>query len=73
MTRLDDTLVAIAYVRQSDQIPGLLARVAAAYGMKTVVYLGIGTLDRKVPHGRFHLESAPGTSSVPRAIRMRPQ
>jgi hypothetical protein len=58
MTHIDDTLVAIAYVRQSDQVPGLLARVAAAYGMKTVAYLGTGTLDRKVPHGRFHLESA---------------
>lgn len=49
MTHIDDTLAAIAYVRQSDKIPDLLARVGAAYGMKTVAYLGTGTLDRKVP------------------------
>ena len=49
MTHIDDALAAIAYVRQSDQIPDLLARVAAAYGMKTVAYLGTGTLDRKTP------------------------
>ncbi len=49
MTHIDDTLAAIAYVRQPDQIPDLLARVGAAYGMKTVAYLGTGTLDRKVP------------------------
>ena len=49
MTHIDDTVAAIADVRQSDQIPDLLARVGAAYGMKTVAYLGTGTLDRKVP------------------------
>ena len=49
MTHIDDTLAAIADVRRSDQIPDLLARVRAAYGMKTVAYLGTGTLDRKVP------------------------
>lgn len=49
MAHIDDALAAIADVRQSDQISDLLARVGAAYGMKTVAYLGTGTLDRKVP------------------------
>ena len=42
MTRIDDTLAEIADVRLADQIPDLLGRVGAAYGMKTVAYLGTG-------------------------------
>lgn len=49
MTSMDDTLAEIADVRQSDQIPDLLGRVGAAYGMKTVAYLGTGTLDQRLP------------------------
>jgi DNA-binding CsgD family transcriptional regulator len=49
MTHIDDILAAIAAVRQSDQVPDLLEHVGAAYGMKTVAYLGMGILDRNVP------------------------
>ena len=49
MTHLDDTLAAIAEIRQVDQVPDILARVGAAYGMRTVAYLGTGTLNREVP------------------------
>jgi len=37
----------IAGVTEADSIPALLQRIAAAYGMKTLAYLGTGTLDRK--------------------------
>ena len=49
MNNLDTALAEIAKVRQSDQIPGLLQRVAAGYGIKTVAYLATGTLNRKLP------------------------
>lgn len=49
MTSMDDTLAEIAGVRQSDQIPDFLGRVGAAYGMKTVAYLGTGSLDQRIP------------------------
>lgn len=49
MTRIDDTLAEIAGVTNVDQIPELLGRVASAYGLKTVAYLGTGTLDRASP------------------------
>ncbi len=49
MTHIDDILAAIAEIRQADQIPEVLARVGADYGMKTVAYLGTGALDREVP------------------------
>jgi DNA-binding CsgD family transcriptional regulator len=49
MTDLDATLDEIADVRNSAAIPDLMRRVGERYGMKTVAYLGTGTLDRKVP------------------------
>lgn len=55
MTRIDDALADIADVSQADQIPDLLARLGAAYGMKSVAYLGTGTLDRKVPRREPYL------------------
>ena len=55
MTSIDDTLGAIGGVHQPDQIPVLLAQVAAAYGMKTVAYLGTGTLDRRQPRREPYL------------------
>ena len=55
MTRIDDILAEIAGVRQPDQIFDLLGRVGAAYGMKTVAYLGTGTLDLKLPRREPYL------------------
>lgn len=49
MMIVDDTLAEIADIRRPEQIPDLLARVGVTYGMKTVAYLGTGTLDRRVP------------------------
>lgn len=49
MAGLDSTLDEIAEVRDSASIPDLLHRVAERYGMKTVAYLGTGTLDRQSP------------------------
>lgn len=47
MKRLNAILEEIAGVTEADSIPALLQRIAAAYGMKTLAYLGTGTLDRK--------------------------
>jgi DNA-binding CsgD family transcriptional regulator len=55
LTRVDETLAEIAEVRRADQIPDLLGRVSAAYGMKTVAYLGTGTLDRRLPRREPYL------------------
>ncbi len=55
MTRIENTLAEIAEVRRADQIPDLLARLGTAYGMKTVAYLGTGTLDRKHPRREPYL------------------
>lgn len=55
MTCIDDTLADIADVRRTDQIPDLLGRVGAAYGMKTVAYLGTGMLDRRLPQREPYL------------------
>lgn len=55
MTLFDDTLREIAEVVRADQIPHLLERVGAAYGMKTVAYLGTGTPDRRFPRGEPYL------------------
>jgi len=55
MTSLEATLAEIADVGQTDQVPDLLARVGAAYGMKTVAYLGTGTLDRRLPRREPYL------------------
>ncbi|MBN9310967.1 MAG: LuxR family transcriptional regulator [Devosia sp.] len=49
MTRLDSTLDEIAKVRSSASIPDLLRRIGDRYGMRTVAYLGTGTLDRQSP------------------------
>lgn len=55
MTRIDDILSDIQDVRQAGQIPDLLRRVGAAYGMNTVAYLGTGTLDLKLPRREPYL------------------
>ena len=55
MTCLDETLAEILGVQRDDQIHGLLTRISAAYGMKTVAYLGTGTLDRMVPRREPYL------------------
>ena len=55
MTWLDETLAEISGVQRGDQIPGLLTRISSAYGMKTVAYLGTGTLDRMVPRREPYL------------------
>lgn len=49
MIGLEATLEEIAAVADSAQIPSLLQHVAESYGLKTVAYLGTGTLDRKAP------------------------
>jgi len=49
MTGLDSTLEEIAKVQVGEQIADLLRRIATVYGMKTVAYLGTGTLDRNAP------------------------
>jgi len=55
MTYIDDTLAEIAELQHADQIPQLLARIGDAYGMKTVAYLGTGTLDRCLPRREPYL------------------
>lgn len=55
MIPLDATLTTIAEIRHSDHIRELLQCVAAAYGMKTVAYLGTGTLDWKAPRREPYL------------------
>lgn len=55
MTSLDDALSAIGEVRRADQLPNVLGRIGAVYGMKTVAYLGTGTLDRRVPRREPYL------------------
>lgn len=55
MTSIDDTLAEIGDVHEANQIPEILSRVAAAYGMKTVAYLGTGTLDRRLPRREPYL------------------
>ncbi|RUV30391.1 hypothetical protein [Mesorhizobium sp. M5C.F.Ca.IN.020.32.2.1] len=49
MNGLDATLEEVGQVGDAEQIPGLLQRVAERYALKTVAYLGTGTLDRKFP------------------------
>ncbi|RUV81789.1 LuxR family transcriptional regulator [Mesorhizobium sp. M5C.F.Ca.IN.020.14.1.1] len=49
VTGLDAILEQIAEVRDAKGISGLLERIARGYGLKTVAYLGTGTLDRRVP------------------------
>lgn len=45
---LDATLAEITDAGHSSELAELLPRVAEAYGLKTVAYLGTGTLDRRV-------------------------
>lgn len=49
MSGLDEVIDALSGVAESDQIPSFLRRLAQLYGLKTVAYLGTGTLDRKAP------------------------
>lgn len=49
MTSLDATIDTITEVTHAGQLPEVLQCVAVAYGLKTVAYLGTGTLDRKFP------------------------
>jgi len=55
MTLIEDTLAEISAVDRADRVLDLLGRVGAAYGMKTVAYLGTGTLDRKLPRREPYL------------------
>lgn len=55
LTTIDETLAAIGEVERADQVADLLARLADAYGMKTVAYLGTGTLDRRLPRREPYL------------------
>lgn len=48
MFKLDNVLTAIADVRRADQVLEVLQRVKLLYGMRTVAYLGTGTLDRRL-------------------------
>lgn len=50
MNRLEATLDDIAAADTSDGVSAILRCIADRYGMKTVAYLGTGSLDRKVPH-----------------------
>jgi len=45
---MDDTLSQIAEVRDADQISRLLVQLRAAYGLKTIAYLGIGMPNRRL-------------------------
>ncbi|TIX03603.1 MAG: LuxR family transcriptional regulator [Mesorhizobium sp.] len=49
MNGLDTTLEEVGQLSDAGQIPALLQRIAKRYGLKTVAYLGTGTLDRRVP------------------------
>lgn len=49
MNGLDDALEEIGAVNDAGQIPDVLRHVATGYGLKTVAYLGTGTLDRTAP------------------------
>lgn len=49
MENLDVTLGEIGDVTDTGQLPVLLRRIALRYGLKTVAYLGTGTLDRTAP------------------------
>lgn len=49
MNRLEATLAEITEINTSQEVTELLRCVAERYGMRTVAYLGTGTLDRKVP------------------------
>lgn len=55
MTRIEETLAEIADISQAAEISDFLERVGAAYGMKTVAYLGTGTLDRTLPRREPYL------------------
>lgn len=46
---LDATLAAIAGAAEAPQIFALLRGIAERYHLKSVAYLGTGTLDRRVP------------------------
>lgn len=49
MNGFDATLEEVEQLADAEQIPALLQRVAERYSLKTVAYLGTGTLDRRVP------------------------
>lgn len=49
MTKIDDTLSDIASLTEVHEIPEVLGRLASTYGLKTVAYLGGGTLNRALP------------------------
>lgn len=49
MNSLDASLDEIAQVIDPEQIPELLRRIAERYGLKTIAYLGTGSLDRRAP------------------------
>lgn len=55
MANIDDALSAIGEIRHPKQIPELLGRIGASYGLKTVAYLGTGTLDLRLPRREPYL------------------
>ena len=63
MTRLDATLEGISQVREANEVPALLQAIAGAYGMKTVAYLGTGTLDRQYLYWTDPIAEAPVPAS----------
>lgn len=49
MSGLDATLEEISEITDPEQIPALLKRIAERFGLKTVAYLGAGSLDGRLP------------------------
>ena len=52
---IDEVLAEIGSVDRADQIPNVLGHLASAYGMKTMAYLGTGSLDRSLPRREPYL------------------
>jgi hypothetical protein len=55
MTSIDETVAGTGNFRQADEMPELMARLAVAYDMKSIAYLGTGTLDRRLARCEPHL------------------
>lgn len=49
ISNFEEILAGLTSVQHADEIPKLLSDIAEAFGMKTVAYLGTGTLDRRLP------------------------
>lgn len=55
MTGLEVTLAEVAGITHSNQVSAIIRRIAVAYGLKSVAYLGTGTLNRTVPRREPYL------------------